>query len=431
MRVISLCIFLLFALSPAPITGQERVLTHESPASSAAASYAASIKTGRIESRGAMRVEGRYSDIFDTQIWRINQQHIWRVFIADPLKFIWNDDTPDPGKVELTIHEMSLSQDKNLSALVVNVNNRGEQVFAPAASMRRTVVDITSLVQRGENVIEISSMKGTNLLHGVQSVEVVYQRATRTTTKPAVAISGVSGARFYALIIAVQQYTDPKVNSLEFPSQDATRLKDILSKAYSFEARNISFLKDPDRSTIIEELDRLTQQITPDDSLLIFYAGHGYWDEKLKQGFWLPSNARRDSRAEWLSNSTLRDYLGGIRAKHVLLIADACFSGSIFKTRDAFSEEAASVQELYRLPSRKAMTSGAMKTVPDRSVFIDYLVKRLNENQESYLSAEELFSSMRKAVINNSPNRQTPQYGEIREAGDEGGDFVFVRRSRP
>ena len=77
------------------------------------------------------------------------------------------------------------------------------------------------------------------------------------------------------------------------------------------------------------------------------------------------------------------------------------------------------------------MTSGAMKTVPDRSVFVDYLVKRLNENQQSYLSAEELFSSMRKAVINNSPNRQTPQYGEIREAGDEGGDFVFVRRSRP
>lgn len=76
------------------------------------------------------------------------------------------------------------------------------------------------------------------------------------------------------------------------------------------------------------------------------------------------------------------------------------------------------------------MTSGAMKTVPDRSVFVDYLVKRLTENQQSFLSAEELFSSMRKAVINYSPNRQTPQYGEIREEGDEGGDFVFVKRSR-
>lgn len=427
MRVISLFTFLLFALSPATAASQERVLTHEA----SEGSYAASIKNGHIESRGAMRVEGRYSDIFDTQNWGLNHQHIWRVYIATPLKFIWNDDSSDPGKAELIVYEMSLSQDKTLSALVVNVNNQGEKIFGPAVPMRRTVIDITAQVRRGENAIEISSKSGTNLLHGVQSVEVVYTRATRSTTQPPAVISGLAGAKFYALIIAVQQYLDPKVNSLDFPSQDATRLREILSKGYSFDSRNIAFLKDPDRATIIEELDRLTQQITPDDSLLIFYAGHGYWDEKLKQGFWLPSNARRDSRAEWLSNSTLRDYLGGIRAKHVLLIADACFSGSIFKTRDAFTEESASVQELYRLPSRKAMTSGAMKTVPDRSVFVDYLVKRLNENQQSYLSAEELFSSMRKAVINNSPNRQTPQYGEIREAGDEGGDFVFVRRSRP
>jgi hypothetical protein len=237
----------------------------------------------------------------------------------------------------------------------------------------------------------------------------------------------VSG-KFYALIIAVQNYRDPSVNGLDHPIQDASRLKAILTGNYNFEERNIIFLRDPDRATIIDKLDELTQKITANDSLLIFYAGHGYWDETLKQGFWLPSNAKRDTRSEWLPNSTLRDYLGGIKAKHTLLIADACFSGSIFKTRDAFSGAPASVKELYRLPSRKAMTSGAMKAVPDKSVFVEYLVKRLAENQQKYVSAEELFSSMRKAIINNSPNNQTPQYGEIRETGDEGGDFVFVRR---
>jgi hypothetical protein len=88
MKVLSLALtFLIFALSPDMAMGQKRVLTHESPAGSSSASYAASIKSGRIESRGGMRVGGTYADIFDTKNWSINEQHIWRVYIAAPLNF--------------------------------------------------------------------------------------------------------------------------------------------------------------------------------------------------------------------------------------------------------------------------------------------------------------------------------------------------------
>ncbi|HEY6333334.1 MAG TPA: hypothetical protein VI756_28680 [Blastocatellia bacterium] len=92
------------------------------------------------------------------------------------------------------------------------------------------------------------------------------------------------------------------------------------------------------------------------------------------------------------------------------------------------------IEQLDRLPSRTAMTSGAMTTVPDRSIFLEYLIKRLQGNTQPYKTATELFASLQTAVINNSPvvdsngNRPTPQYGAIQEAGDEGGDFVFVRR---
>ena len=72
------------------------------------------------------------------------------------------------------------------------------------------------------------------------------------------------------------------------------------------------------------------------------------------------------------------------------------------------------------------MTSGTLKAVPDKSVFLEYMVKRLNDNEEKYLSAEKLFSSFREAVLNNSPN--IPQYGTVQNAGDEGGDFIFIRR---
>ena len=68
-----------------------------------------------------------------------------------------------------------------------------------------------------------------------------------------------------------------------------------------------------------------------------------------------------------------------------------------------------------------------MKTVPDKSVFIEYLVKRLYENERDLLPSEQLFSSFKIAVMNNSQG-QVPQFGDIQGAGDEGGDFVFLKR---
>jgi len=73
------------------------------------------------------------------------------------------------------------------------------------------------------------------------------------------------------------------------------------------------------------------------------------------------------------------------------------------------------------------MTSGSLKEVPDKNAFLLYLDKRLSENTQPYISTEELFSSFKIAVLNNSPN-VPHQYGEIKDTGDEGGDFIFIKR---
>ncbi len=237
----------------------------------------------------------------------------------------------------------------------------------------------------------------------------------------------LSERKYYALIIAVDNYADESIQDLDNPVNDARNLANVLNTHYTFDQSNIFTLTNPTRSDIIEEFDKLADKVEERDNFLIFYAGHGIWDEKLNQGFWLPSDASLNSKAQWLSNSTLRDYVSGINSKHTLLITDACFSGSIFKERAVFSNSRA-ILEMYKLPSRKAMTSGALKTVPDKSVFIKYLNKKLQTNQQPLLSAEQLFQSFKVAVINNSPNGQVPQYGPIGQAGDEGGDFIFLKR---
>jgi uncharacterized caspase-like protein len=191
---------------------------------------------------------------------------------------------------------------------------------------------------------------------------------------------------------------------------------------------NTIALQNPTRDEIIDAFDVLAKKVTSKDQLLIFYAGHGIWDDNMKQGYWLPSDAKIDSKARWLSNSTIRDYIGGIHSKHTLLITDACFSGSIFKERSVTFENSRAVLERYKLASRKAMTSGTLKTVPDKSVFVTYLLKNLANNDQPMISAEDLFRNFKTAVINNSPNGQVPQYGAIGQVGDEGGDFIFLRK---
>ena len=231
---------------------------------------------------------------------------------------------------------------------------------------------------------------------------------------------------YYGLIIAVNNYQDQNLESLDRPVNDAEKLYDILVSKYTFDPGNVKFLRNAVRQDIINALDELTRKVTQKDNLLIFYAGHGVWNDKSNVGYWLPSDARLDSRDKWFPNSTLVDYLSEIRSKHTLLIADACFGGSIFKSRNAMLDRRETVQELYNLTSRKAMTSGTLTKVPDRSAFTKYLIEKLSENNESAFTSEKLFSSFQTAVENNSDTK--PRYGVIVDADDQGGEFVFIKK---
>ncbi len=285
------------------------------------------------------------------------------------------------------------------------------------------------LLRVGENRITVEAM---DIRRNAASTAFTIVRETRALPPPVVAPRTKEQEEFqfgeyHALLIAVQDYADGTINDLDYPIEDAERIRAVLLEQYTFKQENIHFLKNPSRRDILKQLGKL-RKLDEDDNLLIYYAGHGYWDEKARQGYWLPRDARQDDDSDWISNSDIKDRIRSIETRHTLLISDACFSGGIFKTREAFIKPDISIQKVYEMPSRKALTSGNLKTVPDKSVFVEYLVKRLEKNREPYLYSEKLYVNMKDAVTNNSPNNQTPLFGVINGAGDEGGDFIFVRK---
>jgi len=273
----------------------------------------------------------------------------------------------------------------------------------------------------GENKIRVKSMDEHS---NIREVEYVINYVPPVVT---LADRIKKDSKYYGLIIGIDSYEDEGFDDLDNPVRDAEDVYRTLTREYTFEPENVKLLKDPGRADIIRELDLMRSRVKEDDNLLIFYAGHGYWDTDAKVGYWLPSDASRQTTADWFRNSTLVDYLQAIKSKHTLLITDACFAGSIFKTRSVDMDTEVVYEQIYEIQSRKAMTSGALTEVPDNSAFVKYLVRRLDDNKETYLSSEELFGSFKKAVLLNGEGA-VPRYGEIKNVGDEGGDFIFLKR---
>ncbi len=239
--------------------------------------------------------------------------------------------------------------------------------------------------------------------------------------------NGKGFGEYYALLIGVSDYGDGAITDLGgLPTKDAKDLGDVLINKYSFKKENVIILNNsPKANDIIKEFSKLKKKVTNKDNVLVFYAGHGVYDEVSQVGHWLPSDADMEYELNLISNSQVVDFLKTIRSKHTLLISDACFSGSIFKTR-SFEKSPKSIQKKFELTSRKAITSGTLKTVPNKSMFLKFLLNRLGSNTKQYLSARQLFDRIEEPVMNNSPN--TPQYGTIYGIGDEGGDFIFIKK---
>jgi len=232
-----------------------------------------------------------------------------------------------------------------------------------------------------------------------------------------------SRGKNYLLLIGVNQYDH--WGSLNNAVKDCQDIATVLTEEYQFSPDQVIRLYNgkATRENILETFESLQDIITPDDNLLIYYAGHGYYDEGSKLGYWVPVNARQDKIPDYIRNSTIHDYLKTIQSKHILLIADACYAGSLFVTRAGRLDE--------NEKSRWAFTSGAIEKVWDgepgqNSPFASYLINALRSNRRSKLYAIDLIEEVKIKVERNT--RQTPIGNPLALVGDEGGVFVFYRK---
>jgi hypothetical protein len=238
---------------------------------------------------------------------------------------------------------------------------------------------------------------------------------------------------YYALLIGIDNYKGEWAK-LDNAVRDAQALEELLKKKYKFDAFRTLFNEQATRENIITELEFLIKNVKENDNVLIYYSGHGDFKQELNKGFWVPIDAKTASTAQCISNNDIQTYLGGIKSKHTLLISDACFSGDLFRGKTMtipYEESGKYYSKIYNLTSRKAITSGGVEPVMDggkdgHSIFAYYMLKSLTSNESSMYDAAQLFESIKIPVVNNST--QTPNFQPIRDTGDEGGQFIFIKK---
>ena len=239
---------------------------------------------------------------------------------------------------------------------------------------------------------------------------------------------GQSG-RFFAFVIGNNEYGSfPR---LKTALNDAEKVEHLLREEYGYETQ---LLLNGTRQTIIDRLDKLRNELSENDNLLIYYAGHGYYDPAAERGYWLPVNSTAENTSEWISNPDVTDKIKALKAKHVLVVADSCFSGTLTRgVKVVLGGETSASKTLPKNSvnkrSRTALASGGLEPVLDggggvNSVFAKAFIDTLAENKAE-INGTDLFNKIHQKVTTASP--QTPQYSDIKFAGHDGGEFVFKR----
>lgn len=290
------------------------------------------------------------------------------------------------------------------------------------------------------NIVAIDKIGNSTRLAlkvGMQNTDIPKSvaNAVKTQSQTQPSISSLDFGRYTALIIGNNDYQH--LGNLKTAHNDAQVIEQVLREQYGFKTE---LLIDANRQTMLSALDRLRVTLTDRDNLIIYYAGHGDLDDD-GHGYWLPVDADPQNTDKWISNKAIARSVDAISAKHVLVLADSCFSGTLTRTSIARPLPEVGTEQKYKWLQavsnsrvRTALSSGGIKPVLDgsthseHSLFAGVLIDTLMQN-EGIVEAYRVFLDVQRGVslaaaaINID---QVPQYSPIKHTGHEAGEFLFV-----
>ncbi len=266
------------------------------------------------------------------------------------------------------------------------------------------------------------------------------QVASANRTRKPRQVPGVDFGNYYALIIGNNNY--PQLTNLRSAENDAIAIDTVLRTRYGFKTE---LLLNATREDLLSALESLRKTLTRKDNLLIYYAGHGELDRNSQRGYWLPVDASPSDSTNWISNKSITDSIDAMKAKHVMVVADSCYSGTLTRTAVPRRQQELSSElttRWYKVVTnsrvRVVLSSGGVRPVYDslgnsrHSLFAQAFLDELNSN-EGIMEGYDLYTNVQSKVTAEARTynvEQDPLYAPIKHAGHEAGEFFFLPQDK-
>jgi hypothetical protein len=250
---------------------------------------------------------------------------------------------------------------------------------------------------------------------------------------PVDTLSVGEGGSTYALMFATNVYD--YYSDLVNPVLDAQTIGAELGESYGVQSEVVI------NATLSEIAAKIREYATrlykPEDNLMIFFAGHGVYDEVFKEGYVISRDSRMDDvgKTSYLSHSNLRTMINNIGCPHIFLVMDVCFGGTFDPHLASMHRGAAVqyadistrefVQRKLKYKTRLYLTSGGKEYVPDgRPGFHSPFARRFIESLRYYGGDDGVLTTSEILQFVEKVNPQ-PRFGEFGD-NEPGSDFILV-----
>lgn len=182
----------------------------------------------------------------------------------------------------------------------------------------------------------------------------------------------------YAIVVAVDEYASSGVPKLQFAERDAEKLA-LRLEAQGYYVTAVVGNK-ARRGEIIRELLLAQERLQPEDSFVLFFAGHGVRKQSNGQVYWL--NYDGDPQRPDIDGLRLRHLIELVReipATRKLVLLDHCYAGDVQEATPGIGDgRDTPMTPLPLVVGREAFPEGFDRDIvaansggsPDRSMFV-------------------------------------------------------------
>lgn len=233
----------------------------------------------------------------------------------------------------------------------------------------------------------------------------------------------------YALVVGVSKYRDPKIPKLDLSDKDARAFADFLQTQNEiFKETHVTHLLNEKATKL--EVEKYLYYTLPkagkEDTVILFFSGHGALDPRRPDEF-LYYFVPYDAETEYIGTTGVKmsglEFLKGVTAERVLIIADACYAGGFSKGSKSLDPSMELFrQEVRNSSGRAIITSGTEKQLSweapnaKNSVFthnfLEGLKGKADKDKDGIVSLDEAYQYAYARTKEETDGRQQPQKEE-------------------